>query len=283
MGPVRILTSAGALAATVLLVSGCGGDAAPSKAPAGGAGAGAAAPSKSAAAPAAAKPAVAPRPASFDKITAPKDAGVIIGRVLYEGDPPKAKTINFGPEKLCADMNKDKPALYETLVVKDGAVKSALVSIRDDVPGDHPAPKDPVVIDQVGCIFVPHVAAVRAGQEIEYKNSDPVSHNIRGTPKKNPAFNTIFSAKMGSKAKFDTPEYGIPLKCDIHYWMSGFVHVLSHPFFAVTGDDGSFVISGVPPGTYPLIVWHESFKPKIQNVTVAAGEVKEVDFLMPAN
>lgn len=280
MGSIRILGSTGALTAALGLVSGCAGNK-PAESPAGAATATAA--PKNAATPAP-KPAVAKRPAAFDKITAPKDSAVIIGRVLYQGTPPKPKPINFGPEKLCADLSKDKTPLYETLVVDEsGAVKWALVSIRGDVPGKYPVPDKPVVVDQIGCLFVPHVAALMAGQEVEYRNSDPVSHNIRGMPKKNPAFNTIFSAKMATKSKLEIPEYGIPLKCDIHFWMSGFVHVLPHPFFAITGDDGSFVISGVPPGTYSLLAWHETLKPRNQSVTVAAGEVKEVDFMMPAN
>lgn len=282
----RSLSFSGALAMTALIVSGCGGNApvgTPPAAPAAG-GKGAAAPAPKVAAAPAARPAAAPRPASFDTIKAPKDSAVIIGRVLYQGAPPTAKPINFGPEKVCADLSKDKPPLYETLVVNDtGAIKWALVSIRGNVPGKYPVPDKPVVVDQIGCIFIPHVAALMAGQEIEYRNSDPVSHNIRGTPKKNPAFNTIFSSKMATKSKLEAPEYGIPLKCDIHFWMSGFVHVLPHPFFAVTGDDGSFVISGVPPGTYSLLAWHETLKPQNQSVTIAAGEVKEIDFTMPAN
>jgi hypothetical protein len=63
--------------------------------------------------------------------------------------------------------------------------------------------------------------------------------------------------------------------------MSGYVHVLPHPFFAITGDDGSFVISGVPPGSYTLLVWHESLKPQTQAITVSAGEVKELEFTWP--
>jgi hypothetical protein len=139
-----------------------------------------------------------------------------------------------------------------------------------------------VVVDQIHCIFLPHVVGIVAGQEIEFRNSDPVSHNIRGTPTRNLGFNSVFASKMSSKTKLETPEIGIPLKCDIHFWMSGYVHVLPHPFFAITGDDGSFVISGVPPGSYTLFTWHESLKSQTQAITVKAGEVKEVEFTFPS-
>jgi plastocyanin len=233
---------------------------------------------------AAARASLATRPAAFDRIVAPKDAGVIIGRVFYDGKIPRPKAINFGAEKLCGDLHEGQTSYYENLVVSnEGAVKWTLVSIKGKVEGNFPTPKEPVVVDQVGCVFVPHVVAMMSGQEIEYRNSDPVSHNIRATPKKNPSFNNIFAAKMGSKSKFDAPEIGIPLKCDIHFWMSSYVHVLPHPFYAVTGEDGSFVIRNVPPGTYSLLAWHESLKNQSESVTVGAGEVKEVNFSLSSH
>ena len=221
------------------------------------------------------------RPAAFDTITAPKDKGVIIGRVIYQGTPPKPKPINFGADKVCGNLNKDHAAFYEKLVVNpDSTVKWALVSIRGKVPGKYTPPDKPVVVDQRNCIFVPHVAAMMAGQEIVYQNSDPLSHNVRSNARRNPAFNAIFASKMNAKSKMDLPEQAIQLKCDIHFWMSSFLHVLPHPFFAVTGDDGVFVIPGVPPGDYTLSAWHESLKIPDQKINLGAGEVKELDFVV---
>lgn len=225
------------------------------------------------------KPAPVQRPSLVSTAKAPKGAGVIVGWVNYDGEAPKPKVINFGAEKVCGDLNRDKAPSYETLLINPNrTIKNTLVAIRGKVPGNYSAPDKPVVVDQVGCIFTPHVVAILAGQEIEFRNSDPVSHNIRFVATRNAAFNNVFATKSSTKTKIESAEFGIPLKCDIHYWMSGYVHVLPHPFFAVTGDNGSFVISGVPPGTYTLIAWHESLKPKTESVTVGADEVKEVDF-----
>jgi plastocyanin len=276
MNTVRTNIGFGVLATTMLIAQGCarnetGGAAATSAATG--------SPDRPTTPSPANEPSAHKRPAVLDTIKAPADSAVIAGWVSYQGPLPKPKAINFGPEKVCADLNRDKSPLYENLVVNsNGSLKWALVSIRDKVPGTHQPPAEPVVVDQLGCIFVPHAVAAMAGQEIEYRNSDPVSHNIRGTAKKNTSFNTIFSSKMSTRSKFDEPEFGIPLKCDIHFWMSGYVHVLPHPFFAITGDDGSFVLTGVPPGSYTLLAWHETLKTQTQKVTVKAGEVKEVEF-----
>jgi plastocyanin len=213
---------------------------------------------------------------------APRDAAVITGWVVYQGTPPKPKAINFGPEKVCADLNRDKSPFYESLVVNpNSTVKGTLVAIRGKVPGTYPPPSQPVVVDQVNCTFVPHVVAMVAGQEIEFRNSDPVSHNVRTTATRNLGFNSVFAPKGSARSKLEAPEIGIPLKCDIHFWMSGYVHVFPHSFFAITGDDGSFVISGVPPGDYTLLAWHETLKSQTQTISVKAGEVKEVEFTFP--
>jgi plastocyanin len=221
---------------------------------------------------------VVKRPSLASRVVAAHDTAAIIGWVNYQGTPPKPKTINFGPEKVCGSLHGDKPPLYETLVVNpNGTLKWALVTIRGSVPGTYPPPAQPVVVDQVGCVFTPHVVGAMVGQEVEFRNSDPVSHNIRGTPVRNLIFNNLFASKVSINNKFDKPEIGIPLKCDIHFWMSAYVHVMPHPFFAITGDEGSFVISGVPPGSYTLVSWHESFKPQTQMISLSPGEVKEID------
>jgi plastocyanin len=272
----------GAVALAALVSSGCGkgetsGGAVPASTVVGGDRA------RPSAAPAASPaPSAASRPSLAGRIKPAGDKGAIVGWVVYQGTPPKPKAINFGAEKICGDLNRGKPAVYESLMVNpNGTVKGTLVTIRGKVPGTYTPPAQPVVVDQVGCIFTPHVVGAMVGQEVEFRNSDPVSHNIRGTPTRNQAFNSVFSAKVSSRTKFDAPEIGIPLKCDIHFWMSGYIHVSQHPFYAITGDDGSFVIPDVPPGEYTLLAWHETLKTQTRPITVKAGEVKEVEFTWP--
>jgi plastocyanin len=271
----------GSLALAAVVASGCSKmGASPTPKPADLTGSRGAAKAPVAASPA---PSVANLPSLAGKIKPSSGKGAIVGWVVYQGAPPKPKAINFGAEKICADLNRDKSPFYETLVVNpNSTVKNTLVTIRGKVAGDYKPNAQPAVIDQVGCIFTPHVVGVMVGQEVELRNSDPVSHNIRGTPTRNQAFNNVFASKVTSKTKFDSPEIGIPLKCDIHFWMSGYVHVSQHPFFAVTGDDGSFIIPDVPPGEYTLLTWHETLKTQTQPISVKAGEVKEVEFTWPA-
>lgn len=208
------------------------------------------------------------------------DKAAITGTVRFEGTPPKPKTINFGPEKQCAAMHEHGPPPVETLMVNpNGTLKWTLVHIRDKVAGDFKPSTEPVVIDQVGCVFVPHGVALMAGQELEFRNSDPLLHNVRGMPTRSLGFNFNFPAKADGKTRLTVPEIGIPIKCDVHFWMSAYIHVLPHPFFAITQDDGSFVINGVPPGSYTLQAWHETLKTQTQEITVAGGEVKKVEFV----
>ncbi len=203
----------------------------------------------------------------------------IVGKVRYNGEPPKRKPVNFGPEKKCCDAHKTPP-LDDTLVVSpDREIQWVLVRIAGKVPGNYPPPSQPAVIDQHGCIFSPHVLPVMTGQEIEIRNSDEVLHNVRGEAVLNPPFNrNLPKAAEPLKVKFSTAEVGVKVKCDVHFWMGGYIHVMPHPFFAVTGEDGAFTITKVPPGTYKLETWHEKLGKQSQEITVKDGEVKTVDF-----
>ena len=125
------------------------------------------------------------------------------------------------------------------------------VSLPEGVKGTFPAKTDPAVIDQKGgCLYGPRVVGLQVGQPLKFTNSDQTLHNVHGMPKVNAPWNFAMPKFVKQKENKDPtkPEVMIHVKCDVHPWMSGYVGVLEHPFFAVTDKDGNFTIDGVPPG-----------------------------------
>jgi plastocyanin len=156
-------------------------------------------------------------------------------------------------------------------------VKDGLVNYVFDTP------TAPVVLDQKGCRYIPHVFGVRVNQPVEIVNSDPTLHNIHATPKANQEFNNgqpIQGMKMTHT--FTAQEVMVPFKCDVHGWMNSYVGVMNHPYFAVTNADGSFELASLPPGTYTIEAWHERLGTQTQTVTIAAKETGQVTFTFDA-
>lgn len=210
------------------------------------------------------------------------EGGSITGKVNFEGTAPSPKPINFGAERQCAIVHGDKAPVEESLIVNsNNTVKWALVYVKEGVTGEYPAPAQPVEVDQNGCIFEPHVSAAMVGQTINFKNGDDLLHNVRANSKINKMFNIAQPVKgMTTAKKFDQPEIGIQLRCDVHFWMAAYLHVLNHPFFATTGDDGSFTIKDLPAGSYTIETWHETLGTQSQSVTLTDGESKPIDFIL---
>jgi plastocyanin len=203
----------------------------------------------------------------------PATAGSIKGIVLFEGTPPERLPLSIGGDPVCA---KATPPLDERAIVwsEDGrqVVQNAFVWIKAGLPaGFVPAvPETPVVVDQQGCIFIPHVVGVQRYQTIRYTNSDPTEHNVKFVdPRNNPAHDVTMSAQ-GQKIEFWFPQQEVMMKviCSKHSWMRNWVAVVDHPYFAVTGKSGRFDLTGVPPGTYTVACWTEAFGEKEQSVTL---------------
>jgi hypothetical protein len=120
---------------------------------------------------------------------------------------------------------------------------------------------------------------VMAVQNLDIKTSDATNHNIHPMPASNPEWNESQGpGDPGRTKQFARQEVLIPVKCQIHPWMKAYIGVVAHPFFAVTGDDGTYTIKGLPPGTYTVEIVHEKYGKQEQQVTVGAKESKTADF-----
>jgi plastocyanin len=220
-------------------------------------------------------------PAQTDAPAAPAqvaDAATINVMVNFTGAAPTPAAIDMAEEKVCADKHSGG-AKAEDVVVNDGKLQNVFVYVKEGLSGTHTAPSDNVVIDQDGCIYKPHVAGVMAGQNLVFKNSDGILHNVKAVPTANRGFNISQPGSGDSAPKtFTTKEVMVPVECNVHGWMKSYVGVLDHPYFAVSGTDGGAKIGNLPPGTYTIEAWHEKFGTQTQSVTVAANETKDVAF-----
>jgi len=201
-------------------------------------------------------------------------SGAIAGKVSYEGTPDAPQKVKLSADPKCAAMHKDGLE-RRAIKVKDGGLADALVYVKSGATGSYAAPAEPVVLDQQGCDYHPHMVVMQAGQAIKIKNSDDTLHNIHPKPKANEEFN-VGQARKGMEAvrNFDKPETMIPVGCDVHPWMRAYISVLSNPFYAVTKEDGSFEIKGLPPGEYEVEVLHSKVKGTSQKVSVKDGAAK---------
>lgn len=204
----------------------------------------------------------------------------ITGTVTYVGQVPNLPPIAMDADPTCVEKHGGQPVPSEALVLGDGnTMANVFVQVKDTfAQGDYPVPSTPVVIDQLGCLYHPHVVGMLAGQELQFVNSDGILHNVHGTPKDNREFNVGMPGNpQPHSVTLNQPELYVPVKCDVHPWMSAYVGVMTHPYFQVTDDGGTFSIH-VPAGTYTIEAWHEKLGTRDQEVTVGAGETATVDF-----
>ncbi len=201
-------------------------------------------------------------------------AGTIRGQIKFTGTAPAPAALQMAADPFCA-ANAGSGAVVEDLIVNaNGTLRNAFVYIKTGLEGkSFPAPSTPAVLDQAGCRYHPHVLGLQVGQPVEIINSDSTLHNVHALPKASPEFNLGMPIKgMKMKKSFSAPEVAARFKCDVHPWMSAYAGVVAHPFFAVTGEDGSFELKNVPAGSYTVAVWHEKLGEKETAVTVTDGE-----------
>ena len=207
-------------------------------------------------------------------------AATITGTATYEGSVPRLPPIRMDADPSCAAKHSG-PVASEKLVLGDqNTMANIFVQVKSGLPTkSYPAPSKPVVMDQKGCKYIPHVMGVMVGQPFKILNSDGVLHNVHALPKVNREFNMAMPASRTEAVETFNKEEGIfKIKCDVHPWMSSRVAVMAHPFFDVTKKDGKFTISNLPAGTYEIEAWHEILPAQTLKVTVGADETKTIDF-----
>jgi plastocyanin len=218
-----------------------------------------------------------------------KDGGTITGIIKFKGEKPTVKQIvEVAGNAYCKQHHEKELPIHETFLTgkngEDETLQYVLVYVSKGLEGkEFSAPKQSVVLDQVGCIYRPHVISATVGQAVEIKNSDGTLHNVMCTPQNNSPFNIGTSQGDAIKRTFKEAEFKVKLRCVMHPWMMAYVHVLDHPFHAVTQSDGTFTLKGLPPGDYELSVMHElsaiGATPEMMSVKIAAGETKKVEFV----
>jgi plastocyanin len=223
-------------------------------------------------------PSAPPPAAAGGKRVDSATAGSVAGRITFTGQPPKPELVRMGRDAACVAGAGPNPVSDAVLVGADGGLKNVFVHVKetfDDYTFDTPV--EAVTMDQKGCVYAPRVFGVRVGQPIEILNSDDTVHNVHALPMQNQEFNES-QPRVGMRTTkiFTVPEVMVRFKCDFHGWMAAHVGVMSHPFFAVTDATGAFDLKGLPPGTYTIEAWHETFGTRTQQVTVAPGAQQTV-------
>jgi hypothetical protein len=227
-------------------------------------------------------------PAGATAFTPKGNEGSVTGVIAYTGTAPTPKKIDSSADPACGSKNPN--LVVEDNVVTNGKLANVFVYIKDGTTADgkkvtdytFTTPSSSVTLDQNGCHYRPHVLGAMVNQDIQITNSDPTTHNIHFTPKNNPDWNQ--SQPNGAPPlmhKVARSEVLLPVKCNQHPWMKSYIGVMKHPFFAVSAEDGSFTIKGVPPGKYTVVAWHEGGQTgteKTMEVTVPASGSAKADF-----
>jgi hypothetical protein len=217
-------------------------------------------------------------------------AADITGVVTLNGTPPPEKPITpLKEDATCGKMHTEMPTTHFYVVGSDKQLADVIVMLKGISGKSTGASAPALVLDQKGCLYTPQILAIQTHQKLLVKNSDPVLHNVHlnpatpGNQQANPVSNAAQMANGPDLSfTFTTPENFLKFQCDVHPWMFAWVTVVDHPYFALTGKDGAFKISNVPPGKYTLTALHRKAAPTgvDKEIEVKEGEPAKVDFAL---
>ena len=204
----------------------------------------------------------------------------ITGTVKLTGKPPEMALTKRQADPFCAKT----PMKEEDVIVGAwGGLKNVVVRVTKGLSGRYDPPAAAATVDQSACMYRPRVQGIMLGQPLQIKNSDQTLHNVHGYKGPSTLFNRAeIPGQPPMTTDLKNADEIVKLKCDVHPWMTGWVLVSSHPFFAVTGDDGSFKITGLAPGSYTVEAWHERYGAKSAEITVGADKPAEASFQFAA-
>ena len=201
----------------------------------------------------------------------------IAGTVQFSGTAPTPAKIKMDADPKCKLHHPDGAVANDVVVNANGTLQWVFVYVKEGASGGHATPDEPVVLDQKGCTYEPHVFGIMVGQTLKILNSDDTLHNIHSLPKNSRQFNLAMPIQgMELKQKFKSPEVMVRIKCDVHPWMETWCGVLDHPFYSVTDENGAFDIGNLPAGTYTVEAWHEEYGTQTQTVTVGDGATETI-------
>ncbi|MHC4547418.1 MAG: hypothetical protein ACYTEZ_01465 [Planctomycetota bacterium] len=212
--------------------------------------------------------------------------GAIRGKVSYKGRVLPRRPLDLTTQDgFCDQANAPRGGLFreDFLVGSNGELGGVIVYVKKGLGTQKwDVPAEPVVLDQIKCQYIPHVAVIQTGQPLLVKSSDNTNHNVHGAPGPNDEFNHPMSrpGELAPKT-FKKPEIAKRIYCDVHGWMESWLAIMPHPFHAISGEDGTFAIENVPPGTYLLAAWHEELgEIEIADLVVKASETvtREITF-----
>ena len=230
--------------------------------------------------PAGETPAVSASAKTVDSAT----AGTVKGKIVFEGEAPAPKQMSVRGNPECSVLHAGGTVASEELVVNNGALQNVFVHVKEGLQGySFTAPQEPVIIENKTCVYMPHVAGVMVGQPVQFLNQDSTLHNIHSYPKESKGFNLgLPLVGMKQTKKFDAPEIMVPLKCDVHPWMLGYVGVVAHPYYNVSDASGQFELKNLPPGEYTIEAWHEKLGAQSQTIKIEPQGTKEIEFKFAA-